>query len=111
MLFNWEEGAELASAELGKVCLRRGSCPDGRRTRGGASLPRGLLRPPTAAPTSRQTASATATRTINKDAINFIAEFDIDDGASTDLSLDVSEYHPSPSADYQSWLLLQEAAG
>ena len=36
---------------------------------------------------------------------------DIDDGASTDLSLDVSEYDPSPSADYQSWLLLQEAAG
>ena len=50
-------------------------------------------------------------RTINKEAINFIAEFDIDDGASTDLSLDVSEYDPSPSADYQSWLLLQEAAG
>ena len=43
-------------------------------------------------------------RTINKEAINFIAEFDIDDGASTDLSLDVSEYDPSPSADYQSWL-------
>ena len=50
-------------------------------------------------------------RTINKEAINFIAEFDIDDGASTDLSLDVSKYDPSPSADYQSWLLLQEAAG
>ena len=50
-------------------------------------------------------------RTINKEAINFIAEFDIDDGASTDLSLDVSEYDPSPSADYQSWLLPAAGGG
>ena len=50
-------------------------------------------------------------RTINKDQINFKAEFDIDKGASTDLSLGLGEYDTSPSADYQSWLLLTPASG
>ena len=31
-------------------------------------------------------------RTINRDQINFTAEFDIDDGASTDLSLELATY-------------------
>ena len=50
-------------------------------------------------------------RTINKDQINFKAEFDIDKGDSTDLSLGLGEYDTSPSADYQSWLLLAPASG
>ena len=46
-------------------------------------------------------------RTISKDQINFTAEFDIDDGASTDLSLELATYDTSPSAQYESWLLLK----
>jgi hypothetical protein len=46
-------------------------------------------------------------RTINRDQINFTAEFDIDDGASTDLSLELATYDTSPSAQYESWLLLK----
>ena len=40
--------------------------------------------------------------------VNFVAKFDIDEGATTDLSLDAAEYDPSPSADYQSWLLIED---
>ena len=49
-------------------------------------------------------------RTINKDQVNFKAEFDIDKGDTTDLSLGLGEYDTSPSADYQSWLLLAPAS-
>ena len=42
-------------------------------------------------------------RSINRKRVNFVAKFDIDEGATTDLSLDAAEYDPSPSADYQSW--------
>ena len=38
--------------------------------------------------------------------VNFVAKFDIDDGP-TDLSLELTEYDPSPSAAYESWLLLE----
>ena len=37
--------------------------------------------------------------------VNFTAEFDIDEGAQTDLALEASEYDTSPSADYESWML------
>ena len=40
--------------------------------------------------------------------VNFIAEFDMDEGAATDLTLEASTYDTSPSADYQAWMLLQE---
>ena len=36
-----------------------------------------------------------------------MAKFDIDEGKETDLSLDNTMYDTSPSADYQSWLLLE----
>ena len=32
---------------------------------------------------------------------------DIDEGARTDLALEANEYDPSPSANYESWLLLE----
>ena len=35
------------------------------------------------------------------------AEFDIDKGAQTDLALELHEYDTSPSADYESWMLLE----
>ena len=38
--------------------------------------------------------------------VNFVAKFDIDDGP-TDLSLELTEYDLSPSAAYESWLLLE----
>ena len=37
--------------------------------------------------------------------VNFIAEFDIDEGARTDLALELHEYDTSPSAEYESWML------
>ena len=37
-------------------------------------------------------------------------KFEIDEG-TTDLSLEVTEYDPSPDAAYQSWLLLEPEAG
>ena len=45
-------------------------------------------------------------RAIGGDAVNFIAKFDIDDD-TTELSLEAQYYDPSPSADYESWLLLE----
>ena len=39
--------------------------------------------------------------------VNFIAEFDIDEGAQTDLALELHEYDTSPSAEYESWMLLE----
>ena len=36
-----------------------------------------------------------------------LAEFDIDKGAQTDLALELHEYDTSPSADYESWMLLE----
>ena len=48
---------------------------------------------------------------IRGDRVNFLAKFDIDKGDSTDLSLGLGEYDTSPSADYQSWLLLAPASG
>lgn len=47
------------------------------------------------------------TRKIGGVQVNFIAEFDIDEGARTDLALEANEYDPSPSADYESWVLLE----
>jgi hypothetical protein len=47
------------------------------------------------------------TRKIGGVQVNFIAEFDIDKGAQTDLALELHEYDTSPSADYESWLLLE----
>ena len=38
----------------------------------------------------------------------FFAKFDIDKGETTDLSLDAVMYDTSPSADYESWLLLEQ---
>ena len=46
------------------------------------------------------------TGAIRGDAVNFIAKFDIDDD-TTELSLEAQYYDPSPSADYESWLLLE----
>ena len=45
-------------------------------------------------------------RAIGGDAVNSIAKFDIDDD-TTELSLEAQYYDPSPSADYESWLLLE----
>ena len=45
------------------------------------------------------------TRKIGGVQVNFIAEFDIDEGAQTDLALEASEYDTSPSANYESWML------
>ena len=39
--------------------------------------------------------------------MNFVAKFDIDGGETTDLSLEAAMYDTSPSADYESWLLLE----
>ena len=50
------------------------------------------------------------TRKIGGVQVNFIAEFDIDEGAQTDLALEASEYDTSPSADYESWMLLEPSA-
>ena len=47
-------------------------------------------------------------RAIEGDTVNFLARFDIDQGRSTDLSLEASMYDTSTSADYESWLLLEE---
>ena len=47
------------------------------------------------------------TRKIGGVQVNFIAEFDIDKGAQTDLALELHEYDTSPSADYESWMLLE----
>ena len=47
------------------------------------------------------------TRKIGGVQVNLIAEFDIDEGARTDLALEANEYAPSPSANYESWLLLE----
>lgn len=46
-------------------------------------------------------------RTIERDRVNFVAKFDVDNGAATDLSLESSMYDGSPSAEYESWLLLE----
>ena len=50
------------------------------------------------------------TRKIGGVQVNFIAEFDIDEGAQTDLALEASEYDTSPSANYESWMLLEPSA-
>ena len=50
------------------------------------------------------------TRKIGGVQVNFIAEFDIDEGAQTDLALELHEYDTSPSADYESWMLLEPSA-
>ena len=42
------------------------------------------------------------------DQVNVLAKFDIDQGCTTDLSLAGYMYDTSPSADYESWLLLEE---
>jgi hypothetical protein len=47
------------------------------------------------------------TRYIERDRVNFVAKFDVDNGAATDLSLESSMYDGSPSAEYESWLLLE----
>ena len=47
-------------------------------------------------------------RTIERDRVNFVAKFDVDNGAATDLSLESSMYDGSPSAEYESWLLVLE---
>ena len=47
------------------------------------------------------------TRKINGKLINFVAKFDMDE-TSTDLALQLEDYDPSPSAEYESWLLLEE---
>ena len=47
------------------------------------------------------------TRKIGGVQVNFIAEFDIDEGRRTDLALEAHEYDTSPSADYESWMLLE----
>ena len=46
-------------------------------------------------------------RKINGKLVNFIAKFDMDE-MSTDLALQSEDYDPSPSAEYESWLLLEE---
>ena len=38
--------------------------------------------------------------------VNFIAKFEIDEG-TTLLSLQLTDYDPSPDAEYDSWLLLE----
>ena len=38
--------------------------------------------------------------------INFIAKFDVDD-CNSDLALESKDYDISPSAEYESWFLLQ----
>ena len=43
------------------------------------------------------------TRKINGKLINFVAKFDMDE-TSTDLALQLEDYDPSPSAEYESWL-------
>ena len=47
------------------------------------------------------------TRYIERDRVNFVAKFDVDNGAATDLSLESSMYDGSPSAEYELWLLLE----
>ena len=49
------------------------------------------------------------TRKIGGVQVNFIAEFGIDEGRQTDLALEAGEYDTSPSADYESWMLLESA--
>ena len=49
------------------------------------------------------------TRYIERDRVNVVAKFDVDNGAATDLSLESSMYDGSPSAEYESWLLLEPA--
>ena len=52
-------------------------------------------------------------RAIHGDAVNFLAKFDIDDD-TTELSLEALYYDTSPSADYESWVLIEaesECAG
>ena len=46
-------------------------------------------------------------RRIGRDRVNFVAKFDMDEGETTDLSLEANMYDVSPSADYQSWMLLE----
>ena len=43
---------------------------------------------------------------INGKMVNFIAKFEIDEG-TTQLSLQLTGYDPSPDAEYDSWLLLE----
>ena len=47
-------------------------------------------------------------RMIGQECMNFLAKFDVDQGQTTDLSLEAAMYDTSPSADYESWLLLEE---
>ena len=44
---------------------------------------------------------------MGSDQVNFVAKFDMDQGRTTDLSLDATMYDTSPSAEYESWLLLE----
>ena len=46
-------------------------------------------------------------RRVGSDQVNFVAKFDMDQGRTTDLSLDATMYDTSPSAEYESWLLLE----
>lgn len=49
-------------------------------------------------------------RSIGGDRVNFVAKFDIDDGETTDLSLNTAMYDTSPSAAYEAWMLLEPEA-
>ena len=49
-------------------------------------------------------------RTIERDRVNFVAKFDVDNGAASGdgpLARVVDVYDGSPSAEYESWLLLE----
>ena len=50
------------------------------------------------------------TRKIGGIQVNFVAEFDIDKGARTDLALEASEYDTYAFAEYESWMLLEPIA-
>ena len=50
------------------------------------------------------------TRKIGGVQVNFVAEFDIDEGARTDLALEASEYDTHAFAEYESWMLLEPIA-
>ena len=50
------------------------------------------------------------TRKIGGVQVNFVAEFDIDEGAQTDLALEANEYDTYAFAEYESWMLLEPIA-
>ena len=57
---------------------------------------------------------ANRARKIGGVQVNFVAEFDIDEGARTmartDLALEASEYDTHAFAEYESWMLLEPIA-